>query len=193
VRVGDFRRTDRVLDAGCAYGEVAVDVAAFVGHVHGLDISPERVVGAARRAANRGVRNATFEAVPIQDYPLEPFSWDVSLFLRAWGKGARTRMLGGPDLSRVLRATRRQTILQVGVRRNPDRLSKVLEICQANGFDALCFARPHLIVANRWGSDARIRELPKQVLVATEDGLVRLPTASFGDHPIVRSSRPRAA
>jgi hypothetical protein len=169
-----------------------LDVAPFVAHVRGLDISPGRVVEASRRAAERAVRNATFETVPIQDYPLEPMSWDVSLFLRTWGKGAGRRRLGGADLSRVLRATRRQAFVLAGVRRDPGRLSEVLRIFDENGFDGLCFRRPNLIVANRRGTDARISALPRHALVTSADGLARISTAFLGDHPIVRSYLLRA-
>ena len=193
VRVGDLRRTDHVLDVGCADGQVVVDIAPFVAHVHGVDISADRVAEASGRAAERAVRNATFETVPIQDHPLEPMSWDVSLFMRTWGKGAGARRIGGADLNRVLRATRRQAFVLAGVKRDPERLPEILRICEANGFDALCFIKPHLIVANRRDSDARIRVLPKYALVQDGDGLARTPTASLDDHPIVRSLLQRAA
>jgi len=193
MRVGELRCTDRVLDAGCADGQVTVDVAPFVAHIHGLDISSRRVAEASQRAAGRGVRNATFETVPIQDYPLESMSWDVSLFLRTWGKGDGTRRLGGADLGRVLRATRRQAFVLAGVRRDPGRLSEILRIFEENGFDGLCFRRPNLIVANRRGTDARISELPRDAIVPSGDGLARIPTASLRDHPVVRSFLLRAA
>jgi SAM-dependent methyltransferase len=187
VRVADLRPSDHVLDVGCADGLISLQVAPFVERLHGLDIAPERVRRASELAEARGLGNATFEAVPIQDYPFEPLSWDVTLFMRAWGKGAGTRIIGAADFVRILGATRRQAIVQAGEERSPNRLQEILDICDDNGFDALGFRRPHLVIANRRGSDARLRELPELALVPTGDGFERVPAASLRDHPVVQS------
>lgn len=181
-RFADLRPTDHVLDVGCAEGLIALEVARWVERIHGFDISPTRVARASRSAVDAGIENATFEAISVQDFPFEPLSWDVTLFMRVWGKGVGTRTVGANDLARILSATRRQLIMLANVQRLVDfepLLVEILDVCDQNQFDALCSSRPNLIIANRRGADARLGELPKLALV---------PTALLPDHPVVMSS-----
>jgi SAM-dependent methyltransferase len=191
--LGDFRSTDSVLDVGCAEGRITLEVAALVSHATGFDVSPERVAEAVRLAAERRIENVAFEVGSIDDYPLAPGSYDVTLFLAVWGKplgGDRT--VGAEHLRRILRATSRQLLIRVGVQKEPHkerRLGEILALCDAEGFDALCFSRSrddseaftrgNLIVAHRRGTDARAGTLPPLTLV---------PTERLVDHPIVRSA-----
>jgi SAM-dependent methyltransferase len=190
TRIGDLRPTDHVLDVGCSEGEVALEVAGLVEHVHGLDIRSARVQRAAERAAERGIRNASFEATAIQDYPFEPRSWDVTLFMRVWGKGAGARAVGEEEFERLLGATRRQAIVQAGKLRSEQRIRRIFEICDDHGFDAAWYMQLHLIVANRRGAGARIHALPERVLVPAPSGRVLVPTATLADHPVIRSFDP---
>jgi hypothetical protein len=129
----------------------------------------------------------------------------VILFLAVWGKplgGGRT--VGAAHLRRILRATRRQLIIRVGVQKEPSkesRLGEILALCDQEGFDALCFSRPrdetevftrgNLIVAHRRGADARAGRLPPLALVPTEllvdDPIVRSATSIEGAEPDGRS------
>jgi precorrin-6B methylase 2 len=190
TRIADLRPTDHVLDVGCSEGSVALEVAGFVERLHGLDVSSVRVQRAAERAAERGIRNASFEATTIQDYPFVPRSWDVTLFMRVWGKGAGARTVGEAEFERVLRATRRQVIVQAGKLRSEQRVRRILEICDEHGFDTACFVHLHLIVANRRGAGARIHALPERVFVPAQSGPLLVPTETLRDHPVIRSFDP---
>jgi SAM-dependent methyltransferase len=191
TRIADLRPTDRVLDVGCAEGLVALEVASHVERLHGLDVHPARVRRAAERAAQRGIRNASFEATPVQDFSLEPRSWDVTLFMRVWGKGGDGgRNVGRAEFERLLEATRRQAIVQAGKLRSERGLRHVFEICDAHGFDVAWFVRYHLVVANRRGAGARIGALPERVLVRTPSGPQVVPAEELDDHPILRSFDP---
>src|SRR4051794_7551716 len=161
-RIADFRPTDHVLDAGCAEGLVALQVAPRVAQVHGFDISAGRIEHAVRLAEERRIENATFEVASIDEVELEPESWDVTLFLAVWGKRTLdgSRAIGEPELARLLSATRRQLVARVGLQRDEPReanLLEILDVCDANGFDAIGFNRPlhdgtflrgNLLVAN---------------------------------------------
>jgi SAM-dependent methyltransferase len=190
AQIADLRPTDHALDVGCAEGDVALALAGFVEGLHGLDSSPARVQRAAERASERGIRNATFEVAAIQDYPFEPRSWDITLFMRVWGKGDGDRKVADAEFERVLSATRRQTIVQAGKLRSEERLRRIFEICDDHGFDVASFERQYLIVANRRGAGARLRALPERVVVPTRSGPLLVPTASARDHPMVRSFDP---
>lgn len=174
-RFADLRATDRALDVGCGNGKVALEVARLVEHVHGFDISPVRVRRALQWAAERGVENATFESMPVRDFPFEPLSSDVTLFMRVWGKSAGTRnAVGAEDLARILAATRRQLVMMAG-KHLEQGFAEILDVCDRCQFDVLCFARPSMILANRRGADVRAGELP---------GLALVPTAWLLEHPM---------
>jgi hypothetical protein len=96
-------------------------------------------------ANERGISNATFEVGSVFDYPLEPLSLDVVLFMAVWGKTDNKKTVGGDELARILAAARRQIVMRVGVQRyarKESRLEEILEVCDRSGFDALCFRRP---------------------------------------------------
>jgi SAM-dependent methyltransferase len=176
-RFADLRPTDDVLDVGSGDGLVATEMARLVEHVHGIDISPTRTEQAARLAAERGIRNATFETVAISDFGFEPLSWDVTVFMRVWGKSAGTkRAVGAEDLVRILRATRRQVVMQAGKRHLEEAHAEILDACDQNGFDVFFFRRPTLTLANRRGEDVRLGELPELAIVPTA-WLLDQPTA----------------
>jgi SAM-dependent methyltransferase len=59
----EFRPGERVVDVGCGGGASSREIAGSVapaGVVHGLDISPQLIAEAARRAAAAGLANASF-------------------------------------------------------------------------------------------------------------------------------------
>jgi len=73
------RAADRVLDLGCGTGQSTRDAAraASRGSALGVDLSERMLDYARRRAAEEGLRNATFEHVDAQIHPFEPASFDV--------------------------------------------------------------------------------------------------------------------
>ncbi len=165
LRYADLRSTDRVLDVGCGEGEVALRVAPAVRHVHGFDVSPERVARATRHAAEQKIANATFETSAIQDFPFERKTWDVALFMRVWGKKTGgERRVGFDELTLILPATRRQLVMVAGKHLDED-LPEMLDVFDDFGFDGLCFTRPDLILANRREADVRLGELPPLAIV----------------------------
>jgi SAM-dependent methyltransferase len=196
--LADFRPTDHVLDVGCAEGLITLEVATLVERAHGIDVHPGRVAEANRLAVERGLSNATFELASVLDYPFEPLSYDVTLFMAVWGKPAddrgTTRAVGADDLRRILGATRRQLVMRAGVQqqaRLESRLEEILDVCGECDFDALCFSRParkretgeaggNMLIANRRGTDARAGELPRLALV---------PTSLLRDHPVVAGAK----
>jgi arsenite methyltransferase len=55
-----LRPTDTVLDVGCGTGSLALRLAPFAGHVHGLDASSEMMRIARGKQVAAGVKNVTF-------------------------------------------------------------------------------------------------------------------------------------
>jgi SAM-dependent methyltransferase len=179
-----------VLDVGCGVGKVALAVAEFVDDVHGLDIRGERIQSAVQLAAERGISNASFEVCSIEDYRFAPESWDVTMFMRVWGRDEGRRQVGREDLENVLLATRRQVIIQAGKPRSEHNVRRVMEICGENGFDAGWFVSQKLIVANRRETDARISVPPERVLVASSKAPALVPATAAPNHPMLESIDP---
>jgi arsenite methyltransferase len=62
-----MRPSDVVLDVGCGTGSLALRLAPFGSHVHGLDLSSEMVRIARGKAEAAGVTNVTFHVAPFDD------------------------------------------------------------------------------------------------------------------------------
>lgn len=69
----------RLLDCGCGPGTITAGLAEAVspGQVVGVDLEPSQVALAEKRAAERGLRNARFEAASIYRLPFPDGSFDV--------------------------------------------------------------------------------------------------------------------
>src|SRR4051812_16763439 len=147
TRIADLRRRDHVLDIGCAEGLVSLEVAGLVERLVGLDINPARVQQATDQAVERGIRNASFGVGAIQEYPFDPRSWDVTLFMRVWGKsgGAGSGVVGPPEFERILEATRRQAVVQAGEPRSGQGLLQLFEDCGGEGVGTAWFLSPDLV------------------------------------------------
>ena len=70
--------SDTVLDIGCGTGSLALRLAPFAAHVHGLDVSSEMIRIAKGKAAAGNVDNVAFHVGPFDDtVPFAPASVDV--------------------------------------------------------------------------------------------------------------------
>lgn len=57
-----------VLDAGCGYAELSLELAAQGYTVHGVDLTPTAIAAATKAAAERGLTTATFEQADITEF-----------------------------------------------------------------------------------------------------------------------------
>jgi hypothetical protein len=172
LRLADLRPTDHVLDVGCAEGLITLELAKHVEHAHGFDLSAVRIAEAERLAKERGIANATFEVESVIGYPVEPLSYDVTIFAGVWG----SRGVGFVELDNLLGATRRQLLALIDLRDNRKRVPPIYEVCDQRGFDVLCFPGK-VVIAVRRGVGCRVPELPAVALV---------PTTALAAHSIVR-------
>ena len=106
VRRGALRPGDRVLDLGTGTGSVALLAAARVtpgGSVLGVDLSPEMLAVARRRAAAEGVGRCTFREGRAEKVPADAGAFDVVLaslsLMYVIDRAAAAR-----EIARVLRA-----------------------------------------------------------------------------------------
>lgn len=68
---------DVVCDLGCGTGSLALRLAPYAAHVHGLDLSSEMVRIARGKAAAQNIDNVTFHISAVDDdLPFEPESFD---------------------------------------------------------------------------------------------------------------------
>jgi ubiquinone/menaquinone biosynthesis C-methylase UbiE len=68
--------TGRVLDVGCGYGRIAVPLAELGYDVTGIDIAPNLIRSARRRAAERGLR-ARFDEGSMTAMPYGDATFDI--------------------------------------------------------------------------------------------------------------------
>ena len=66
-----------VLDAGCAGGQITLDLAGHVRHITGIDLSGKLIEYAEARRAEQGVSNADFNVATPEDDSLEPGTFDA--------------------------------------------------------------------------------------------------------------------
>jgi 2-polyprenyl-3-methyl-5-hydroxy-6-metoxy-1,4-benzoquinol methylase len=72
-----IRRTDTVLDYGCATGTIAIGIADYVKEVKGIDISSKMIEAAIRKSDERKVANVEFFQSTIYGERLKRDSFDV--------------------------------------------------------------------------------------------------------------------
>ena len=71
----------QVLEFGCGTGGTAISHAAFVKHLHAIDISPNMLEIARDQAKRADVHNLTFECADIDSFEATPGTYDVILGL----------------------------------------------------------------------------------------------------------------
>jgi SAM-dependent methyltransferase len=180
-RLMDLRPADHVLDVGCAEGWMTLEMAREVEHAHGFDTVELRIAEAQRLAEQQGVGNATFEVASVIGYPIEPLSYDVTLFSSVWGRQSASQDVGVRELEALLRGTQRELVARINVMDFPGRLEEILDTCDRSDFDTLSFPGK-LIVALRRGVDAQIPQLPRYAILPTSrlDNSVARAAAQIG-------------
>jgi SAM-dependent methyltransferase len=171
----EFRPTDHVLDVGCAEGLITLELARHVAHIHGFDLSAVRIDEAKRLAAEGGIANASFEVESVIGYPVDPLSYDVTIFAGVWG----SRGVGFTELDNLLKATRRQLVGFIDVKSNRTLVPSMYEVCDRNGFDVLCFPGK-FVVALRRGVEVSVPQVRAVAVV---------PTKLLADHPVMQKAR----
>jgi arsenite methyltransferase len=78
-----LRPESTVFEIGCGTGSLALEMARFAGHIHGMDISHEMLRIASQKQAAHGVQNVTFLQGTLDEcpYPREHFDsvWAYSI------------------------------------------------------------------------------------------------------------------
>lgn len=70
---------DAVLDVGCGAGGLTLELAQTCASAHGVDLSSQMLDVANKRAADRGLSNATFEQADAQTTAFDPAAFDVAV------------------------------------------------------------------------------------------------------------------
>jgi len=94
----------KLLDCGCGPGTITVGLAEAVtpGSVVGVDLEPTQVALAERTVAERGIKNARFEAASVYKLPFPDCSFDV-VFSHALFEHLTEPLVVLQEIRRVLR------------------------------------------------------------------------------------------
>ncbi|MGI9522347.1 MAG: class I SAM-dependent methyltransferase [Hyphomicrobiaceae bacterium] len=76
-----FRPEMKVLEVGCGTGSTALHHAAYVKHIHAIDVSSKMVEIAQEKAENAEVSNVTFERASIESFLSSGERFEVVLAL----------------------------------------------------------------------------------------------------------------
>ena len=74
-----LKKSDVVLDFGCATGTIAIEIASRVKSIYGIDLSSKMIEAAKRKATTAQVSNVQFAQSTIDDPTLVKESFDVIL------------------------------------------------------------------------------------------------------------------
>ncbi len=71
-----LNESDVVLDVGCATGEIGLEIANFVKHVHGIDTSKVMIDKAKSKAEERKINNVEFDCLDVDAQSIERESYN---------------------------------------------------------------------------------------------------------------------
>jgi len=71
-----LNESDVVLDVGCATGEIGLEIADAVKHVHGIDTSKAMIDKAKCKAEGRKINNVEFDCLDVNTQSIERESYD---------------------------------------------------------------------------------------------------------------------
>jgi 2-polyprenyl-3-methyl-5-hydroxy-6-metoxy-1,4-benzoquinol methylase len=71
-----LNESDVILDIGCATGEIGLEIANSVKHVHGIDTSTEMIDKATRKAVERKINNVEFDCIDVNTQSIRKESYD---------------------------------------------------------------------------------------------------------------------
>jgi SAM-dependent methyltransferase len=80
----DLDGTGRLLDVGCGPGSLTLLLAPLFAEVVGVDPDPGMLAEAKREAAQRGIRNARWAALPAEALPADLGSFRVATFAQSF-------------------------------------------------------------------------------------------------------------
>lgn len=82
IEMSGLDRVERILDAGCGYGQWAVELAGRCERLEGIDINPNMIEIATRYAQRRSITNARFTVQSISSLSFPDNHFD---FIWCWG------------------------------------------------------------------------------------------------------------
>jgi 2-polyprenyl-3-methyl-5-hydroxy-6-metoxy-1,4-benzoquinol methylase len=68
--------SDDVLDVGCATGEIGLEIANSVKHLHGIDTSKVMINKAKRKTEEKKVTNVEFDCIDVYDQSIKKEAYD---------------------------------------------------------------------------------------------------------------------
>lgn len=149
----DLKKTDSILDIGCAEGLITMKAAEFVEKAEGIEIFEHRVKKAQEIAAEQNIQNVSFSVGSIQDVDLTPEGWDIIFFLGVYGVPTDTGPIGDKELDKVCKAARRQVVMRYDIEQNPSSYANIIRVFEENDYSVTVYAKTdengNIIVGNR--------------------------------------------
>ena len=153
VELAKPQKGDTVLDVACGPGIVACELAKFVSHVTGIDITPAMIEQAKQMQKERKLNNITWKIGDIITLPFDNSSFSLVITRYSFH-----HLLNPPKV-----------------------LDEMIRVCKPDGRIVIIDVTPESSKANEYNSVEKLRD-PSHVKVFTFRELSKLLEASFPPH-----------
>jgi ubiquinone/menaquinone biosynthesis C-methylase UbiE len=162
IRLAQLKPGDKVLEIGCGTGTLSLAAKTQVGssgEVFGIDIAPEMIAVASRKATRKGV-NVTFQVGSIASIPFQNNQFDtVMCSFMIFHMPEDIRLQGFKEIYRVLKSGGQLFILDVASKDKRYDIRELAPVLRANSYSDIEIEGIKFAPLKGWVLRAKARKL----------------------------------